>query len=80
MSHDNDWAFSAFLQPGSLFRERVVKIVRMNGGVVTALDQFFVKDIQPGGKNAGQSPQQINVAGCLSSSRYSSDGKQNRCE
>jgi hypothetical protein len=52
----------------------------MNGGVVTALDQFFVKHIQPGGKNAGQSPQQINVAGCLSSSRYSSDGKQNRCE
>jgi hypothetical protein len=41
---------AAFLQPGALFCERVVKIVRMNGGVVTTLDQFFVKDVQPSGK------------------------------
>jgi hypothetical protein len=42
-----------FLQPGSLFREEVVKIVPMNGGVVTTLDQLFVKDVQSGGKNPG---------------------------
>jgi hypothetical protein len=66
-SHNDDWTLAAFLQPGALFCERVVKIVRMNGGVVTTLDQFFVKDVQPSGKNAGQSPQQINVAGRLSS-------------
>jgi len=63
MSHDYNRTFAAFLQSGRLAREFFIVQMTMDGRSEATLNKFLVENIEPCGKNARQSPQQIDVTG-----------------
>ena len=65
MSHDYGRTFAAFLQTGRFRRELPIVQMTVNSCRVATLNQFLVENIEPSGKNARQSPQQIDVARCV---------------